>query len=45
MQRGAAIDLAAVARGGGEEQLEWALGALHAAGQPCDEVGTMGPHP
>ena len=33
-QRGAAIDLAAVAVGGSEEALEWAVAALEAAGQP-----------
>ncbi|KAG2447000.1 hypothetical protein HYH02_008154 [Chlamydomonas schloesseri] len=34
-QLGAAIDLAALARGGSEEQMEWAVATLEAAGPPA----------
>ncbi len=42
LQRGAAIDLAAVAVGGGEAALEWAVGALEAASGQAPQVGVGG---
>ena len=39
LQRGGAIDLVAVAEGGSEEALEWAVAALTAAAGEAPEVG------
>ncbi len=39
LQRGAAINLVAVAEGGGEAALEWAVGALEAASGQAPQVG------